>query len=186
MITSFSGQKSRKKREDISFCLLIKLGLTFNSVVDALWFKGCENNSVLKSYNGGPWKTLKGLRLHLKARTRHKTHANNRRIATFERTATTLKRDYCISRSFPLGFQRKSWLAVKGWHCALLFQSNYYWFESIVYMTSPWNYDTDHTVSKPNFKHACVFDAATFRRKKTCLRGFHQSGFQTSLLSYRD
>ena len=92
MITSFRGQKSRKNARISLFCLLIKLGLTFNSVVDALWFKGCENNSVLKSYNGGPWKKLKGLRLHLKARTRHKTHANNRRIATLERTATTLKR----------------------------------------------------------------------------------------------
>ena len=79
MITSFRGQKSRKNARISLFCLLIKLGLTFNSVVDALWFKGCENNSVLKSYNGGPWKTLKGLRLHLKARTRHKTHAYNLR-----------------------------------------------------------------------------------------------------------
>ena len=35
---------------------------------------------------------------------------------------------------------------------------------------------------RPN-KHTCLYGP---RREKTCLQGFRQSEFQTSLLSYRD
>ena len=41
--------------------LLIELGPICNSMTASLCFKSCEDHSLLKSYNGGLWKTLKGL-----------------------------------------------------------------------------------------------------------------------------
>ena len=44
--------------QGISFFLLIELGPICNSIAASLCFKSCEDNSLLKSYNG---KTSTGL-----------------------------------------------------------------------------------------------------------------------------
>ena len=41
--------------------LLIELGLICNRMESSLCFKSCEDHSLLKSYNGGIWKTFTGL-----------------------------------------------------------------------------------------------------------------------------
>ena len=42
-------------------CLLIELGPICNSVAASLCLKSYEDHSLLKSYNGGLWKTFTGL-----------------------------------------------------------------------------------------------------------------------------
>ena len=37
-------------------CLLVELGPICISMTAFLWFKSCEDHSLLKSYNGGLWK----------------------------------------------------------------------------------------------------------------------------------
>ena len=42
-------------------CLLVELGPIFNSMATSLCLKSCEDHSLLKSLNGGLWKTFTGL-----------------------------------------------------------------------------------------------------------------------------
>ena len=42
-------------------CLLIELDPLCNSMAASLWFKSCEDHSLLKLYNGGKRKTITGL-----------------------------------------------------------------------------------------------------------------------------
>ena len=42
-------------------CLLVELGSICNSMAASLCLKSCEDHSLLKSYNGGLWKTIIGL-----------------------------------------------------------------------------------------------------------------------------
>ena len=39
-------------------CLLVELGPICNSMAASLCLKSCEDHSLLKSYNGGPWKNI--------------------------------------------------------------------------------------------------------------------------------
>ena len=39
-------------------CLLIELDPICNSITASLWFKSCEDHSLLENYNGGLWKTF--------------------------------------------------------------------------------------------------------------------------------
>ena len=40
--------------------LLIEMDQICNSMAASLWFKSCEDHSLLKRYNGGIWKTITG------------------------------------------------------------------------------------------------------------------------------
>ena len=39
-------------------CLLVELGPICNSTAASLCLKSCVDHSLLKSYNGGPWKNI--------------------------------------------------------------------------------------------------------------------------------
>ena len=62
-VPTFRGQKVVKHGVTGAShsCLLIELGPICNSMADSLWLKSCEDHSLLKSYDGGLWKTITGL-----------------------------------------------------------------------------------------------------------------------------
>ena len=83
-------------------CLLVELGPICNSMAASLCLKSCEDHSLLKSYNGGLWKTFTGLGPFV---TLHRQQINktltNKRLAVL----TTLNFGPCATRMhFPNSF----------------------------------------------------------------------------------